>query len=251
MKAIRLKADNFKYVPHSPDDERDIIYTTSNPIVEEHSLEQFRGPILDQGSYGACTGFGTAGMLRSYFKRLTDQDVDFDPWFIYYNSRSRSGWRYKDEGAYPREVFNSLIHDGVIEDDTWEPKDKIKEDPPKFGDMDLIKFKSYKRFQLSNIDQIRKDFSNCIGTEMIPIGIAMKIYANATDEANFSGVFNYKPNDKDVGGHWVYADKVDSNGLTIVNSWSRNWGKKGTALIPWDQFSKFVFEAWSLDPELP
>jgi uncharacterized protein with LGFP repeats len=248
---VKLKSENFRFVRPSLPDSRDIVYKTSVTAVSEHSLEEFRGPILDQGSYGACTGFGTAGMLRSTFKRLTDLEVDFNPWFIYYNARSRSGWRYKDEGAYPREVFKSLVRDGVIEDSKWNPQNKIKEDPPKFSDADLIKFKSYKRFELKNMEQIQRDFSNFISVEKMPIGIAMIINEKSTAEAGKSGVFNVYKNDESLGAHWVYADKVNQNGITLVNSWSKRWGKNGTAIVPWDIFPHIIFEAWSLDPALP
>jgi hypothetical protein len=248
---IKLTRQNFRFVRPSLPDSRDIIYKSTAANITEYSLEEYRGPILDQGSYGACTGFGTAGMLRTTFKRLTDLEVDFNPWYIYYNARSRSGWRYKDEGAYPREVFKSLVDDGVIEVSKWNPKNKIKEDPPKFGDEDLIKFESYKRFDLKSIEQIQRDFSNYIGTEKLPIGIAMIINEQSAAEAGRSGVFNLYENDKSMGGHWVYADKVDQNGITLVNSWSNRWGKNGTAIVPWEIFPSIIFEAWSLDPKLP
>jgi hypothetical protein len=249
---IKLTAKNFKFVKPSPEDSRDIIYSTvySAPI-EEASLEEFRGPILNQGSYGACTGFGTAGLLRSFFKRLTTQAVDFNPWFIYYNARKRSGWENEDKGAYPREIFQSLILDGCIEASSWEPGDKILDDPPTFEDKDLIRFKGYKRFELGNIDDIHKTFSNYIGTEKLPIGIGMSIFQKATAIADKTGVFRFQRNDTNIGGHWIFADAVTKEGLVIVNSWGKEWGNNGTAIIPWDTFKNFVFEAWSLNPELP
>jgi len=253
MKKVTLRPRNFRYIHPSKADARDIFHPVGAPLETaiECSLKQYRGPILDQDRYSACSAFGTCGMLYSFFKRVVGQSVNFNPWHLYYNTRVRGGWPSQDIGAYPRDIFASLIHDGIIELDLWNPARKM-EKPPEFSADEKIFFKGYKRFSLISPEQIQSEFSTFMQKEKLPIGIAINVYKNSIQTAGDTGEFPRRnQNDQFLGGHWIYIDEVFKDGFTIVNSYSEDWGKKGTAFMPWEYSYGYITEAWSLDSELP
>ena len=234
----------YSYVLPSLPDERDVMYVAGSSNRDPVSLAEYRGPILNQGRFGACVGFGTAGMLHSFFNRMAGVQVNFNPWWI---------WYHQNNGSYPRDAFQNLIDIGVCESSDWTLK-TVKDTPPDLGEDELIKFKGYKRFNLDGkgIDSIKDDFFHCIGKEKLPIGITMAVHKEFETFTASSGKLEVPGDNKGIlGYHWVYIDEVDEDGVALVNSWTKRWGKNGTAHMPWEYVRKYVTEAWSLDPKLP
>ena len=48
-----------------------------------------------------------------------------------------------------------------------------------------------------------------------------------------------------VGGHCVTIVGYTKKGFIIRNSWGRSWGNNGHIVIPFDEYNKCVFEAWT------
>ncbi len=243
----------YSYVLPSKPDERDRLYVAGSARDKDASLKKFRGDILNQGSWGSCTGHGTAGMLHSFYRRITDLKIDFNPYWIWYWGRKTNGWESKNMGAYPRDIFKNLVKRGVCENKVWRPK-KYSEAPPKLSDDQLIYFEGYKRLNMdkANFDNTKNAMYWAIGEEKLPIGINMTVHASFEKHTGRSSKLRMpRVNDPIVGYHWVYVDGVNSKGITLVNSWGQRWGNVGTFLMPWEYVRKFVVEAWCLDPNLP
>jgi len=252
MKLSELR-NKYSYVLPSLPDNRDHLYVAGTTSKKSASLKEYRGKILDQGLWGSCTGHGTAGMLHTLYKRITADNIDFSPYWIWYWARKANGWEKQNSGAYPRDVFKNLVKIGVCENSEWIPND-YHEPPPEISDEKLIKFKGYKRFNLNkkNFDNIINDFFYCIGEEKLPVGITMAVHTSfETHTKNTGELLMPKSNEPVVGYHWVYVDEVDETGITLVNSWSYLWGDNGTFKMSWDYVKNYVVEAWSLDPKLP
>ena len=50
---------------------------------------------------------------------------------------------------------------------------------------------------------------------------------------------------ENLGGHCVLGCGYNKEGFYIQNSWGKDWGAKGFALIPWNVFMKeFMYCAW-------
>lgn len=254
MSDLNKMRKKYSFVYPSLPDRRDRIYEAkADAFNTKASLAEFRGPILYQGRFGACTGFGTAGMLYEFFNRVTGVQINFNPYWIWYWAKDKVGWPKENKGAYPRDVFQNLIDVGVCEAHDWKMT-SVKEDPPQLPESELIKFKGYKRFDFNkdDIDSIKNDFFYCIGVERLPIGITVAVHESfETYTKDHGEIIIPKDNTSILGYHWVYVDEVDEDGVTLVNSWSKHWGKDGTAFMPWEYVLKYVVEAWSLDPELP
>jgi len=225
----------YSYVLPSTPDPRDHLYVAGSAREQDVSLKAFRGDILNQGSWGSCTGHGTAGMLHSFYRRMTGFEIDFNPYWIWYWVRKTYGWEGLNAGGHPRR-----------------PR-KWSDAPPKLSDDQVIRFKGYKRLNVDrrNFDNTKNDLYWAIGQEQLPIGINMTVYASfERHEGRSSKLRLPGPNDPIVGCHWAFVDEVRSDGITLVNSWGRDWGSAGTFLMPWEYVRKCVIEAWCLDPEL-
>jgi hypothetical protein len=242
----------YSYVLPSTPDPRDHLYVAGSAREKDVSLKAFRGQILDQGSWGSCTGHGTAGMLHSFYRRMTGFEIDFNPYWIWYWVRKTYGWEGLNAGGHPRDIFKTLVSKGVCEERVWRPRN-FTDAPPKLSDDQVIRFKGYKRLNVDyrNFDNTKNDLYWAIGQEQLPIGINMTVYASfERHEGRSSKLRLPGPNDPIVGCHWAFVDEVRSDGITLVNSWGRDWGSAGTFLMPWEYVRKCVIEAWCLDPEL-
>ena len=240
----------YSYVFPSLIDRRDIPYISGSAQSAPATLEANRGPILNQGSWGACTGYGTAGMLHTTFNRITGFNLNFSPTWLWWHARKAAGWPTENKGAYPRDIFKNLVNIGAVEAHAWKAQ-TVAEVPPNIEQTDVVKFKGYKRFNLDqDFDSVKNDFYWCIGTERLPIGINMAVVPSFEMQTSESGILEYHE-EPIVGYHWVYVDGVDDDGITLVNSWSSNWGNNGTAKMSWEYARHRLVEAWTLDPKLP
>lgn len=221
-------------------------YTNANTF----TLKEYRGPILDQQQYNACSGFGTAGMLNSYFKRLTDLDYTFSPWWIWHYARKLRNAEIKNDGVYVRDIFKTILKEGVIERYSWEPKNKILDAPTYVPEWQRIFFKKFERLHVDTLENLNKNFTTYICQEELPIGVMIAIQDKAIVEASYDGELLFEPNDTIVGYHWLYCDGYNQNGITLVNSWGKDWGYNGTCFVPWEDASELIVEAWTLDAHL-
>lgn len=248
--------ENKKYndVIPSGKSKKDVIYKPSvtHGEIGTASLAEFRGPILNQLDWNACTGFGTAGMLNSFFNRLTGFKVRFNPFWIWYCGRKTEGTAKENTGVMPRDIFKNLVEIGALENEVWHPA-TFDEVPPNFSDEELIKFKGYRRFDMEKSrEEVISDYYHHIAEERLPIGICLAVYQSFEQYTPWDGVIKLPREDEDlIGYHWVYTDEVSPDGIILVNSWGATWGNNGTCLMPWDYVVKYVTDAWSLDPALP
>lgn len=79
-----------------------------------------------------------------------------------------------------------------------------------------------------------------------PVVFAMNWYNDIW--VNNEGIIETNQNKRDIrGGHCMVIYGWDKNGWKIMNSWGKNWGNKGTAILP---YSIKKDEAWGITDEV-
>ena len=235
----------------SLNDDRDFVKKIDESFVfGQYSLKEFRGPILNQSRNNSCTGFGTAGMVNSYIRKTFNSEKDLvfqmSPMDLWYHVRKINGDDGKNIGAYPRDIMSYLVKTGFTDSRLFDPKDKDSTPP---DSLPRVKFNKFERIDLSDFELVKKIISYIICVEKNCIGFCIRCDHYAYRDAAFGGVF--RPDSRDYysdGYHWIYADEVSNEGVTLVNSYGEGWGNKGTCLMTWECFvKKMVVEAWTLD----
>lgn len=210
------------------------------------SLAKWRGPIMNQYDTNACTGYGTAGMLNSLFKRLTGMKYRFSPEWIWKNGKKQAGIPIDaNQGTTTVSLCKSVVKNGLIEDDIYQKHDMSP--PVKY----VIKVGSLYRLPSYNAEIMKQSIRSYIGNEKLPVGICMKYMPKSMDYADAHGELIPSSKDKLSGHHWCYIDEYDKEGVTMVNSYGEYWAEDGTCFIPWKYLSYFVVECWSFDAKLP
>jgi hypothetical protein len=243
--------DRYSFALDSLPDPRDYIASVPSAGAIPHKVSlfnQFKPDIGNQKYYNACTGFGSAGMLRVYFDSTLGIKLNISPWWIWWCGRERSGVKGTPNGVYIRELFKVFQKDGVILHNTWKPKSPISDEPPNLSDKYRLKIDKYFRLSFNTIDQLKDIIIYYIYVLRIPIGISIKI-TDDFNETDKTGVYNFNSYRKIKGAHWVYIEgfSKDCNVVSIANSYGTRWGNNGLFTIDIDKLFDCINEGWVID----
>lgn len=213
-KELKDRRDYKMYVCSSKPDTLPIEYEITIPTVK------------DQGIVNSCVAHTLASFLEETNKK---ENKLFSTGFIY-------GYRpvgySQDQGMYPRQALKTLLKVGDVEKDKF---DHNKEMPHIRGLVDerldelrilaeLNKIHSYAR--IYTISEIKK----CLYND-VTVPISIPVYNNLKlDKDNVVQA----PEGDCEGYHMVLVCGWNSKGLIFQNSWGKNWGNNGRAILPYD-----------------
>jgi hypothetical protein len=117
------------------EDHRDFRLFRTTPAVEQTAetsdLWQFRGPDLDQGPIGSCTGWAAGRHLRATRQRYGVRNPAMpSPVELYLLGRQIGGYPERDDGAEIRNVHLGMTKTGVIPMSRLKPRFDPKRDLP-------------------------------------------------------------------------------------------------------------------------
>jgi len=212
--------------------------------------------ILDQGSEGACTGFGLAAVInhqlaKSGVKRFVS------PRMLYEMARKYDEWpgeRY--EGSSARGAMIGWVRHGVCTDKLW-PKDVkgSKElTPERAQEARLTPGGAFYRVTHTQVRDVHAalfelgavymtimvhDGWDKPGPDTVPISYmskGKKIKAKLPVIPRHS----HAPD-----GHAVAIVGYTADGFLIQNSWGEDWGYQGFALLPYEDFMIHATDVWA------
>ncbi len=240
-------------VPRSPFiPATDALLHTSAPLASEVDFSNLC-TIRNQGSEGACTGFGETGQyeVTRAVAGLRPKGMLFSPQFLYYLEGLKEGHPGEDTGAVPTDGLAILQHIGVAPE-SLDPYVVGQIRPPSKEAMAAAQ-----QYRIKSWSPVSRIASRVPRTSLIPVltllaarrplNIAISVYESF--EAAAGGVIPMPgPGDALLGGHDMYLvgykdDSAFAGGgyVMAANSWGTQWGRSGFALIPY---------AFAGDPEL-
>ena len=201
---------------------------TARPL--EKYLEA-RVPILDQGTEGACTGFGLATVVHYLLRtrhHIPDPD-EVSPRMLYDMARRYDEWpgeRYS--GSSARGAMKGWHKHGVCSRPYWVyDLSKEAQDPTLFTGRyeDALRRPLGAYFRVNHKDLI------AMHAAISEVGI---LYATAQVHEGWKnvgtdGVITWDPDARIIGGHAFAIVAYDQEGFWIQNSWADDWGKEGFA----------------------
>lgn len=207
--------------------------------------------ILNQGSEGACTGFGLAAVVNYLLFRLwletARAGIDdplpkkVSPRMIYHLARIYDEWPGENyEGSSCRGAMKGWHRHGVCSDELWPYKGKrfINPKPGWIGDAMTRPLGAYYR--------INKDSVADMQAAIHEVGA---IYVSAQVHAGWDiGFSSYPPIIKErageKGGHAFAMVGYNPDGFIVQNSWGPGWGFHGFAVLPYSDWVQHGMDAW-------
>jgi len=231
------------------------------PLYAEH------GMVLDQGSEGACTGFGLAAMINYLFWRrdlenhlqagnTTDTfapPARVSTRMLYHLARFYDEWPGEDyEGSSCRGAIKAWHRHGVCAETLWpyrNARGKAVFVPPAQGwDNDAA------RRPLGVYYRIQKESLTDMQAAIQEVGA---IYVSATvhhgwnsvgtsEDVSHTGlpVISWDGSQQTTGGHAFALVGYNEKGFIVQNSWADRWGEQGLAILTYDDWVTHGSDAW-------
>jgi len=221
------------------------------------SLRKYAPARRSQGHQGSCVGWSTSYAARTILQaKATGErpdDVAFSPSFLY-NPIALEGCN----GTYMKKALERLKTAGDLPFSEF-AYDVESCDAEPSGDQaaraKTFRIRGYDRLSedadeyVTNVDAIRQHLA-----QEAPVVIGMMV--GGTFERGMQGKRVWIPTDSDYaregdwGGHAMtaigYDDALEGGAIEIMNSWGTDWGQDGIAFVRYEDFPKFVDEAYGL-----
>ena len=216
----------------SPSDLRDFRVSSSVTNVElptEFRLEDYE--IKDQGIVNSCVAHSLSSMLeRSGWKFSTGWIYGYRP----------EGY-YQGEGMYPREALNTILKKGAVKKEDFDYNIEM-EDAKNLVDKNISKLEALADdYHITSYARLysEKEIKSWMFTHNIGVPIAIATEDLILDENNIIQIPSEYPN----SGHAILIVGWNETGFIIQNSWGKNWGDNGYAILPYEYE---IREAWGV-----
>jgi predicted chitinase len=228
-------------------DFRDIMYVPTLVEVPTHiplgDYLDYDVPILDQGSEGACTGFGLATVANFLLlrRRVIPDPVPVSARMLYDLARRYDEWPGEDyTGSSARGAMKGWHKHGVCAEEMYPSRTRR---PDSKGLTDARTSEARRRplgayFRVNHKDIV------AMHSAIAEVGI---LYATCAvhrgwQEVGADGVIH--ASEQILGGHAFAIVAYDDEGLWIQNSWGPTWGRGGFGRIGYDDWLRNGTDVW-------
>lgn len=201
-------------------------------------------PILDQGTEGACTGFGLAAVANYLLRRRkVVRDADSVSPRMFYNIAKRydewPGEAYS--GSSARGAMKGWHKHGVCSDALWAYQKDVNRSV-----LTNARVADAARRPLGAYYRVNHQDVVAMHTALAEVGV---LYATATVHDGWStitakGMIKWTGKQTVLGGHAFAIVAYDERGFWIQNSWGTGWGRKGFGLISYDDWLLHATDVW-------
>lgn len=227
-------------------DFRDLMYVPTLVEVPTHvplgDYLDWNVPILDQGSEGACTGYGLATVANYLLlrRRVLPDPVPVSPKMLYDLARRYDEWSGEAyEGSSARGAMKGWHKHGICGEHVYPSRGRKAK-----GGLTLERTSEARRRPLGAYFRVNHKDLVAMHSAIAEVGV---LYATAVvhegwDDVDSSGVI--ADSDTALGGHAFAIVAYDENGFWIQNSWGPDWGKGGFARIGYDDWLRNGTDVW-------
>lgn len=230
-------------------DFRDLLFVpTLVEIPSEIKLEDYQKlkiPVLDQGTEGACTGFGLATVVNYLLRvrKVYPDKENVSPRMLYEIAKNYDEWEGTDySGSSARGAINGWHKHGVASEKKWPYKvgDKLGTlNAERIEDANKRPLGAY--FRVNHKDLVAM---HCALAEVGILFVTSEVH-DGWEDVKSDGRINYDPDkNKIIGGHAFAIVGYNEEGFWFQNSWGTSWGKDGFGFITYDDWSKNGTDVW-------
>ncbi|MFZ0409413.1 MAG: C1 family peptidase [Cyanobium sp.] len=198
-------------------------------------------PILDQGSEGACTGFGLAAVAHHQLatRRIGADRLPVSPWMFYALARRYDEWAGEDyEGSSCRGAMKGWHKHGICAGKLWTVSSRTR------GALNDKVVADASRRPLGSYFRVNHQDFVAMHAAITEVGI---LYASAQVHAGWqqvgdSGLIELRQ--QRLGGHAFAIVAYDERGFWIQNSWGASWGRSGYGHVSYADWLANGTDVW-------
>jgi C1A family cysteine protease len=220
----------------NPADHRDYGLTSlalhvTAPLPASASLEEWLGPVKDQGDEGSCTAHAGTENFEFLYRKYKSQQPIFSPAFLYYQSRLLDGDApdMGDDGSTGRSSCKAMNQFGVcLESQLPYVPGQFSIAPTAEQYQDALANKSGAYHFLTTVE----DMKSCIASGYCFM-IGFTVY-ESFESIGSDGLMPVpdKVKEQVLGGHEVLVYGYTPEYLLVLNSWGSGWGAGGKFKMP-------------------
>jgi hypothetical protein len=218
------------------------------------------GLVLDQGSEGACTGFGLACVVNYLYwrtavangKRSKQRSVSTR--MLYHLARFYDEWPGEDYvGSSCRGALKAWHKHGVCTDELWPYRDR--DDKVRFVAPAPLWAEDALQRRLGVYYRVNRGSVVDMQAAIVEIGAiyvssdvhdGWGIQASKRSMTGHDALPIVQPMKKpdSLGGHAFALVGFNRRGFVVQNSWGLDWGNCGFAVLPYEEWVKYGTDAW-------
>ncbi|MDE2428118.1 MAG: C1 family peptidase [Burkholderiales bacterium] len=225
--------------------------------------------ILDQGADGACTGFGLAAVINYLLWRRTQKIKQTSPRMLYHLAKFYDEWAGEDyEGSSCRGALKGWHKHGVCNRDLWPYTVAADGSVPAFEAPKGHWAEDAVTRPLGVYYRVDKASVTDMQAAILEIG-ALYVSANLHSGWNLSPRKKGKGTKKTAklsnleqiplieqqqdmtGGHAFALIGYTDEGFIVQNSWGRDWGFEGFAILTYEDWCSNGSDAWTVSLGVP
>jgi hypothetical protein len=245
-----------------PFDARDLEYLPRlEPLPAVVNQRAAHHVVLHQDG-SSCTGHAVAGLMDTVLARMPGSGGKpplVSPYMLY-----RLGRRYDefpgeaDAGSSLRGVFRGWFHHGAALADSW-PTLVMNPEPDLSDDAFIRACRERPLGAYYRVNAFRLDDMQSAINELFAVAVSGAVHDGwrvpVEMEDEITGkrlhVIVRSPKDESLGGHAYILVGYNRIGFLVQNSWGTDWGDKGFATLPYDDWLDSAYDAWVARPGVP
>ena len=228
-------------------DFRDLMYTPTLIEVPTHiplgDYLEHQVPILNQGSEGACTGFGLATVANYLLlrRRVVPDSTPVSPRMLYDLARRYDEWPGEDySGSSARGAMKGWHKHGICSEALYpyKPGKADRQGMTQQRVADGVRRPLGAYFRVNHKDLV------AMHAAIAEVGV---LYATATVHEGWGNVGSdglIVQSEVITGGHAFAIVAYDDQGFWLQNSWGPEWGLHGFARISYDDWMANGTDVW-------
>ncbi len=226
-------------------DFRDQMYVaTLVEVPPQISLSKYKSlkvPILDQGTEGACTGFGLATVANYLLRhrRVSPGNAQVSPRMLYEMARRYDEWPGEAyEGSSARGAMKGWHKHGVCSEKIWPYQASDR------GELSALRAKDATRRPLGAYFRVNHKDLVGMHAALAEVGVlyATAVVHDGWDRVGKNGKIAFS--DKVLGGHAFAIVAYDQRGFWLQNSWGKSWGAQGFGHLTYDDWLQNGTDIW-------
>lgn len=227
-------------------DFRDRLYTPGlgevPPLRPLADYLRHRIPVLDQGSEGACTGFGLATVANYLLRTRSiqpEKSGSVSPRMMYEMAKRYDPWPGHDyEGSSCRGAMKGWQKHGVCRESLWKHTGRGKQTLSRERSRDAATrpLGAYYRVNTRDLTAMHAALA-----EVGVLYVSSDVHSG-WDDVGADGVIRSRT--KILGGHAYALVGYDEVGFWLQNSWGPEWGNKGFGRLSYDDWLRDGADAW-------
>ncbi|HYD78537.1 MAG TPA: alpha/beta hydrolase [Paucimonas sp.] len=213
--------------------------------------------ILDQGREGACTGYGLACVVNYLLWRRADmrRAERVSARMLYHLARFYDEWPGEDyEGSSCRGALKGWHKHGVCLEALWPSSDAFRQ-PEDGWDADAVKrpLGVYYRIDRESVVDMQAAIA-----QTGAIYVSAYVHKGWSEVPESAGVRDHAglpeiefTDGKRIGGHAFALVGYNERGFVVQNSWGRDWGADGFAVLSYEDWVCNGTDAWVIGLGVP